>query len=59
MKDRKDIELEVRRWLDHVVAQGGYNTGVLMTLTNLYYDGANDLRSDLKRLLEITDSRYD
>lgn len=54
MEDR-ELEIEVRRWLDHVLEKGSYNSGVLSSLVGLYYRGANDVRQDIKRLLDIQD----
>lgn len=59
MKDRKEIESEVRRWLDHVLKEGSYNTGVLIALTSLYFKGADDLSNELKNLLNITDCTHE
>ena len=59
MKEKKEIELEVRRWLDFVVKEKSYNSGVLIALTNLYFQGADDLSEELKNLLNITDCTHD
>lgn len=55
LKKEEEIEKEVRRWLEHVVANGAYNYGVLLALKNLYYQGASDVKNEIKDILDIED----
>lgn len=55
MRERKGVENEVRRWLDHTVKNGAYDAGVLAIFTNLYFEGAHHARTDIKDALGVKD----
>lgn len=55
MRDRKDVEKEVRRWLDHTVTKCAYDAGVLAILTNLYFEGGQHVRDEIKNALGVRD----
>lgn len=59
MKDKAEVEKEVRKWLDYVVREGSYNSGVLIALTNFYFDGARDVAESIKDLLGVRDCNHE
>lgn len=59
MKTQKEMELEARKWLDHVLSKGAYNSGVLSIIAGFYFQGANDVRNEIKDTLQIEDCNCD
>lgn len=55
----KELELEIRRWLNHVITTGVYNTGVVISLKELYYRGRSDVQKEIKEALNIDDCNCD
>lgn len=49
----KELDLEVRRWLEFVLKEKTYNQGVLTSLKNLYYRGRTDVANEIKASLGI------
>lgn len=55
----KELEIEIRRWLEHTLRLGVYDTGVMLALKSLYYKGANEVRQDIKNALQIEDCYHE
>lgn len=49
----KEIELEVRRWLEHTIKIGAYDVGVMLALKGLYYRGREEVQQEIKNALNI------
>lgn len=49
----KELELEVRRWLEFVLKNGTYDNGAMIALKKLYYKGREDVKDELKATLGI------
>lgn len=52
-------EIEVRRMLESIVAEGAYNTGHVIFFSRLYDKGYQDARDDIKNALGIEDCSHD
>ena len=51
--NEKELDLEVRRWLDHTLAQGAYTEGVIIALKSLYHRGRTDVQEEIKNALNL------
>lgn len=59
MKEKKEVELIVRSHLSHIVMKGAYEEGSLKILADLYFQGADDVRNEVKDLLGVEDCPHD